>query len=48
MAFLSLFGDQSRYLFRLLSIILPLERNSVGAPYETPIICPAHPPRILS
>src|SRR5947209_723284 len=29
-------------------MILPFERNSVGAPYETPIICPAQPPRILS
>src|SRR5437016_5853122 len=48
MAFLSLSGDQSRYLFRLPSMILPFERNSVGAPYETPIICPAHPPRIFS
>ena len=47
-AFLSLSGDQSRYLFRLPSMILPFEPNSVGAPYETPIICPAQPPRILS
>src|ERR1043166_9022927 len=30
------------------SMILPFDRNSVGAPKETPIICPAHPPRILS
>ena len=29
-------------------MILPFERNSVGAPNDTPIICPAHPPRILS
>ena len=30
------------------SRILPLDWNSVGAPNETPIICPAHPPRTLS
>ena len=29
-------------------MILPLDLNSVGAPYDTPIICPAQPPRILS
>src|SRR5204862_7671633 len=45
--FLSLSGDQLRYLLRLPSTIFPFERNSVGAPYETPIIWPAQPPRIL-
>src|SRR5215470_15911819 len=30
------------------SMILPLDLNSVGAPNETPIICPAQPPLILS
>src|SRR5262245_33703740 len=30
------------------SMILPLDLNSVGAPNETPIICPAHPPLTLS
>jgi len=29
-------------------MIRRFERNSVGAPYETPIIWPAQPPRILS
>jgi hypothetical protein len=29
-------------------MIIPFDLNSVGAPYETPIICPAQPPRILS
>jgi hypothetical protein len=30
------------------SMILPFDENSVGAPNETPIICPAQPPRTLS
>ena len=29
-------------------MILPLDLNSVGAPNETPIIWPAHPPRTRS
>src|SRR6476661_7340127 len=29
-------------------MIRRFDRNSVGAPYETPIIWPAQPPRILS
>ncbi len=41
-------GDQSWYSRRFPSTILPLDWNSVGAPYETPIIWPAQPPRILS
>src|SRR3954468_21469187 len=42
MAFERLYGWKS------VSLIFALNRNSTGAPYETPIICAAHAPRILS